>query len=199
VAGTYDGSWAAWFGGNNAEERLTQLFHVPPFIEDAQQLTFYLYVQTLEPGPGAYDKFNMRFLNAAGNLFPNTELQITDNTWPAGWYKWTVDLTGMCGVADQDIRLQFECINNATNNTSFYLDLVSLNVARGHVYLPLVVKQPPAPPTPTPCGSYCGSHCGSHCSSDYCSSDYCSSDCGSYCGWDCSGDCYSICLYDWGW
>jgi len=217
VAGTYHGDWAAWFGGNNAEERLTQLFHVPWDVEDAQTLTFYLYVLTTEPGTGVYDVFRMRFLNAAGNLFPETELLIADNNWPAGWYKWTIDLTGMRGVADQNIQLQFECINNSTNNTSFYLDLVSLNVTcsppQVFVYLPLVVKQPPPTPTPTPCTSdcpgdcpsYCGTdcstHCSSHCSSD-CSSD-CPSDCwsycGSHCGWDCPSDCYSICSYDWSW
>ena len=208
VAGTYHGEWAAWFGGNNAEERLTQLFHVPPDVKDAQKLTFYLYVQTTETGPGVYDVFKMRFLNEAGNLFPDTELLIADNNWPEGWYKWTIDITGMRGVADQNIRLQFECINNATNNTSFYLDLVSLNVTCGQfVYLPLVVKEPtPTPtstprPSATPCPSYCGSDCPSHCSG-HCSSD-CPSDCWSYCGsqcgWDCSADCYNICSYDWTW
>jgi len=207
VAGTYHGTYGALFGGDNAEERLTQLFHVPPDVEDAQQLTFYLYVLTTETGTGVYDVFNMRFLNAAGNPFPDTELRIADNNSPAAWYRWTIDLTGMWGVADQDIRVQFECINDSSSSTSFYLDLVSMNVTCGprptFVYLPLVVKQPPPTPTPTPCGSYCGSDCGSYCGSDYCSSDYCSSDCptycGSHCGWDCSGDCYSICLYDWAW
>lgn len=210
VDGAYQGDWVAWFGGDNAEERLTQLFHVPWDVEDAQKLTFYLYVLTTEPGTGVYDVFRMRFLNAAGNLFPETELLIADNNSPAGWYEWTIDITGMRGVADQDIRLQFECINNSTNNTSFYLDLVSLNVTcsppQVFVYLPLVVKQPLPTPTPTPCTSDCPSDCGTdcstHCSSDYCSSD-CPSDCwsycGSHCGWDCASDCYSICNYDWGW
>ena len=207
VNGTYDGSWAAWFGGDNAQERLTQLFHVPPLVEDAQQLTFYLYVQSIDPGPGSDDVFRMRFLNAAGNPFPDTELLLASNLDAATyWYQFTIDLTGMRGVADQDIRLQFECINDSTNSTSFYLDLVSLNVTYGaYVYLPLVVRQPLATPTPIPCTSYCGSDCPSYCGSDcssHCSSDYCSSDCpsycGSYCGWDCS-DCYSICDYNWGW
>jgi len=208
VVGTYHGDWAAWFGGDNAQERLTQLFRVPPLVEDAQQLTFYLYVLTTDGGV-ADDVFNMRFLNAAGNPFPASELTIADNNWPAGRYKWTIDITGLRGVADQDIRLQFECINDSSLNTSFYLDLVSLNVTYGtYVYLPLVVRQPLATPTPIPCTSYCGSDsCPSYCSSDscssYCSSDscpsYCSSYCGSDCGWDCPGNCYGICLYNYSW
>lgn len=187
----------ALFGGNNAQEMLTQLFHVPWDVEDAQTMTFYLYVFTTETGTGVYDVFRMRFLNAAGNPFPDTELLIADNNWPAGWYRWTIDLTGMRGVADQDIRVQFECINDSDNSTSFYLDLVSMNVTCGppplFVYLPLVVKQPPPTPTPIPCTSYCGSDCGSDCGS------YCGGYCGSDCGWDCPSNCYSICSYNWSW
>jgi hypothetical protein len=198
LVGAYHGDKVAWFTGLNSNEFLTQVFHVPPFIEDAQQLTFALYMITLEPGPGAYDSFNMRFLNSEGNPFTGTEIEIQNNTssYKNAWYIWTVDLTGMKGVEDQDIALQFESVGNASNNTTFYLDLVSLDVNLGHVYLPLAIKEPAPPPTPTPCGSHCGGHCGSHCGGD-CGS-YCPTDCGSYCGWDCY-DCYSVCYYDWSW
>jgi hypothetical protein len=207
----YEGSWVAWFGGPDADERLTQLFHVPADAQDAQTLEFYLQVTTEETGSGVYDRFRLRFLDAGGNPISN-DIQIANNTTPTDWVHISVNLNGMAGFADQDIQIQFECVADPTLDTFFVLDSVSLDLTCGpppvYVYLPLVVhSEPSATPTPTstprpsatPCPSYCSSDCPSDCTHD-CPSDcvyICPSDCTFECIYDCPFDCIYYCSYDW--
>ena len=204
----YQGSWVAWFGGVDAIERLTQLFHVPADVEDAQTLTFYIQVSSDETGTQVYDTFDLRFLDAGGNPI-SSDFSIANNTTLTNWQYIPFDLSGMTQFADQDIQIQFECNVNDTNSTSFAIDLVSLNLAckltpTYYIYLPVVVREPiPTPtstpsPSATPCPSHnpCPSHCSSDCSSD-CPSDYCSSDCVLDCVYDCPFDCIYYCSFDW--
>ncbi len=184
----YQGSWVAWLGGPDADERLTQLFHMPADVQDAQTLKFYLKVTTDETGATVDDVFRLRFLDAVGNPI-SSDTHIRDNTSPTDWVQVSVSLTGMTGFADQNIQVQFECITDSSLDTYFVLDLVSLNLICGalyYVYLPVVMREPP--PTPTP-------GCPSDCTSD-CPSDGCSSDCGYDCGYDCPIDCPVDCIVD---
>jgi hypothetical protein len=209
----YQGSWVAWFGGLDAVERLTQLFHVPADVEDAQTLTFYVKVITEETSTQVSDTLDLRFLNASGNPI-TSDIKIANNTTPTDWFRVAVDLTGITTVADTDIQVQFECTVNSSYSTSFVVDLVSLNLVCGSVtpqfylFLPVVSTEPTATPTSTPtatprpsatpCPSYdpCPSYCSSDCTSD-CRTDYCSSDCSLDCIYDCTFDCIYDCGADW--
>jgi hypothetical protein len=203
----YQGIWVAWLGGPDADERLTQLFHLPADVSDAQTLEFYLQVTTQETGATVYDAFRLRFLDAVGNPI-SPDIHIRDNTAPTDWVQISVLLNGMAGFADQNIQVQFECIADFSLDTYFVLDSVSLNLICGaldYVYLPVVVRASiPTPiptPTSTPCPSDCPFDCSSDCSYDCsydCSIDYCSSDCTFDCIYDCTFDCIYDCAYDWG-
>jgi hypothetical protein len=153
----YLGSWVAWFGGVNAVERLTQLFHVPADVEDAQTLTFYIQVTSDDSDTQVYDTFDLRFLDAGGNPI-SSDFAIANNTTKTNWQYIPFDLGGMTQFAGQDIQIQFECNVNATYSTSFAVDLVSLNLACKlpptptpyYIYLPVVVRAPPPTSTPSP-------------------------------------------------
>jgi hypothetical protein len=210
----HQGSWVAWLGGIDAQEKLTQLFHVPVDVQDAQTFKFYLKVTTQETGDQVYDTFDLRFLDAGGNPI-SSDIRIADNTTPTDWLNIFVNLTGMTSIADRDIQVQFECVTDSSNDTNFVIDSVSLDLicrALYYVYLPVIARAPtPTPtdaPTPTltpsatpcpsynPCPSDCGYDCPSDCSSD-CPTDYCSSDCVFDCIYYCPFDCIYDCSYHW--
>ena len=212
----YQGSWVAWFGGISAVERLTQLFHVPVNVQDAQTFEFYLKVTSEDPYIAVNDTFLLRFLDGVGNPITN-DIAIANNTDRGDWAYIYVDLTGMSGVADQDMQVQFEAVLDATYITNFVVDAVSFNLDCDpipptptatattpiyYTYLPITIKSAtPTPtsrptststPTETPCPSY--NPCPTDCSSD-CPFD-CSSDCSYDCTYDCSNDCTFECIYD---
>ena len=212
----YQGSWVAWFGGTDAQEKLTQLFHVPADVQNDQTLEFYIKVVTQETGSSIYDRFYVRYLNAGGSPI-SQDFPIADNTTPTGWLKVPMGINGLTAYADQDIQIQFACDTDSSNDTHFVIDLVSLNLACGtipptatataiptltptvptfYIYLPIVVSQRPPTPTstPRPTATPCPSH--NSCPSD-CSIDYCSSDCTFECIYDCGFDCIYDCGYDW--
>jgi hypothetical protein len=122
----YQGSWVAWFGGyDNANDRLTQQFHVPSNAQDSQTLTFYLYVET-EELYGAWDFFVLRFLDTAGNPIPN-DIPIADNSSaPLSWTLQTITLTGFSAYRGQDMHIQFEGTTDSSYITNFVIDEVSL-------------------------------------------------------------------------
>jgi hypothetical protein len=207
----YQGSWVAWMGGLDATERLTQLFHVPEYVQDAQTLEFWIKVTSEETAIQVYDTLVLRFLDAAGNPV-TSDIAIANNTTKTDWFNIHVNLTGMSLFAGLDMQIQFEAVVNVSNITSFVLDSVSLNLICDdpppvyYVYLPVVVRDLPPEPTETPCAtdcpsdcpSYCAGDCPSDCGSDYCSTDYCSSDCTLHCIYDCTFDCiYDYCTWDW--
>lgn len=218
----YQGSWVAWFGGENVQEKLTQLFHVPADVQNDQVLEFYIHVSTQETGSTAYDKFFVRYLNASGSPI-SPDFPIGDNTTPTNWMRFLMDLSGLTTFANQDIQIQFECDTDSSNDTYFVLDMISLNLACGpitptptntptvtptatptltptpiifYTYLPITanLKPPTVTPTPKPTSTPCPSH--NSCPSD-CSSDYCSSDCTFDCIYDCTFDCIYDCGYNW--
>ena len=219
----YQGSYVAWFGGLVAVERLTQLFHVPPDVEDDQRLDFYLKVDFEGTANEGVATFYLRFLDAVGDSLLDEDIKIADNVTKTDWLYFYVDLNGMTELADQDIQIQFKADFNVTNITHFVIDAVSLNLICEvipptptqtptptatptqteepppvyYVYLPVVVRatlpDPTATSTSTPRPS--ATPCPSHCASDCSShcSSDCPSDCFSYCGFDCGWDCPSDC------
>jgi len=204
-ADPYQGSYVAWMGGLSATERLTQLFHVPAYAQDAQKLEFYLKVTSADPYIQRDDVFYLRFLDGAGNPV-STNIFIADNTDKgAAWNYIYVDITGMQSFADQDLQIQFVDVLDDTYITNFVIDAVSLNMVCDptptpkpvyYVYLPILIK-PVAPtptrtitPTPTATATSCASHCASDCSSD------CGYDCSYDCAYDCPSDCTFECIYD---
>ena len=214
----YQGSYVAWFGGVDAVERLTQLFHVPADVEDDQRLDFYLKVTSDETADEIFDTFYLRFLDADGIPLLDEDIKIADNTTKTDWLYIYVDLSGMTELADQDIQIQFKADFNVTNITHFVIDSVSLNLICEvipptptqtptqtatptqtevpppvhYIYLPVVVRaslpDPTVTPTSTPRPS--ATPCPSHCASD------CSSDCGYDCSSDCTYHCSSVCTLD---
>jgi hypothetical protein len=205
-ADPYQGSWVAWMGGLSATERLTQLFHVPAYVQDAQKLEFYLKVTSADPYIQRDDVFYLRFLDGVGNPV-STNIFIADNTDRTDWIYIYVDITGMQSFADQDMQIQFVAVVDSSYITNFVIDSVSLNMTCDptptpkpvyYVYLPVIIKPisptPTSTPTstPTPTATPCPAHntCPTDCSSD------CGYDCGSDCTYDCSNDCTFECIYD---
>lgn len=139
------GSWVAWFGGyNNANERLTQQFHVPNNAQDGQTLTFYLYVET-EERYGTWDFFVLRFLDAAGNRIPK-DVPVADNTLaPLTWTLQMINLTGFSKYRGQDVYIQFEGTTDSSQITNFVICEVSIVFTCGQE---AVVS--PVFPTPSP-------------------------------------------------
>jgi len=200
----YQGSWVAWMGGLSATERLTQLFHVPAYVQDVQKLEFYLKVTSADPYIQRDDVFYLRFLDGVGNPV-STNILIADNTDRTDWIYVYVDISGMQSFADQDLQVQFVAVVDDSYITNFVIDSVSLNMACDptptpkpvyYVYLPVIIRPiaptPTSTPTstPTPTATSCASYCSSDCSSD------CGYDCGSDCTYDCSSDCTFECIYD---
>jgi hypothetical protein len=212
-ADPYQGSWVAWFGGDGGIERLTQLFHVPAYVQDAQRFDFYLKVTSNDPYIAINDVFYMRFLDGVGNPV-SSNIKIADNTTRMDWTYIYVDVNGMAGFADQDMQVQF--VVELTSNsyiTNFVVDSVSFDLACNdtptptatstpkpeyYIYLPIIARVAPPTPTstPTPSATPCPSYdpCPTDCSGD-CPFD-CGSDCSYDCTYDCSNDCTFECIYD---
>jgi hypothetical protein len=213
-ADPYQGSWVAWFGGDGGTERLTQLFHVPAYVQDSQRFDFYLKVTSNDPYIQFNDIFYLRFLDGAGNPV-SSNIMIANNTTKMDWTYIYVDLNGMASFADQDMQVQF--VVELTSNSyisNFVVDSVSLDLAcdptptptatssptpeapEYYLYLPVIVKVPGPTPTetptstPTPTATSCATDCSGDCPFD------CGSDCSYDCTYDCSNDCTFECIYD---
>jgi hypothetical protein len=202
-ADPYQGLWVAWLGGlNSATERLTQLFHVPREVKDAQRLDFYLKVTSTDPFIAVNDTLVLRFLDGSGTPVTVADIAIANNTDKgAAWEYVFVDITGMSAFDDQDMQIQFEANLDSSYFTNFVIDSVSFDLILDtyYTYLPLVRRDPTPTPSPTPCSSYCGYDCSSDCTSDCsydCSYD-CSSDCTFECIYECTFDCIYHCAYEW--
>jgi uncharacterized protein YgiM (DUF1202 family) len=192
----YQGSWVAWFGGPDASERLTQLFHVPADVQDAQKFEFYVKVTSEETSDQVSDRFSLRFLDAGGKpLCP--DILIATNTTKTDWMRISIDLTGVSEHADRDMQIQFVCVTDSINNTSFVIDSVSLDLicetSTYYVYLPVIVRAPTHTPTqtptstPTPSATPCPSHTPCTCDS------YVPCTCNTYSGCTCESDVPCVC------
>ncbi|MGW2370901.1 protease pro-enzyme activation domain-containing protein [Kitasatospora sp. NPDC001683] len=115
----HSGSWKAWLDGYGSThtDTLSQTVSVPTGCASAT-LTFWLHIDTAETGSTAYDTLT---LQANG-----TKLKTWSNVNAAsGYVQQTVDLTSFAG---QTVTLKFTGTEDGSNQTSFVIDDVALNV-----------------------------------------------------------------------
>ncbi|MGA5817089.1 protease pro-enzyme activation domain-containing protein [Kitasatospora sp. NPDC094028] len=115
----HSGSWKAWLNGYGTThtDTLSQTVTVPTGCASAT-LTFWLHIDTAETGSTAYDKLTLQ-----GN---STTLKTWSNVnAAAGYVQQTVDLTSFAG---QTVTLKFTGTEDGSNQTSFVIDDVALNV-----------------------------------------------------------------------
>ncbi|MET8622412.1 protease pro-enzyme activation domain-containing protein [Kitasatospora sp. NPDC004669] len=115
----HSGSWKAWLDGYGTThtDTLSQTVSVPTGCASAT-LTFWLHIDTAETGSTAYDTLTLQ-----GN---STTLKTWSNVDAAsGYVQQTVDLTSFAG---QTVTLKFTGTEDGSNQTSFVIDDVALNV-----------------------------------------------------------------------
>ncbi|MGW3039882.1 protease pro-enzyme activation domain-containing protein [Kitasatospora sp. NPDC001159] len=115
----HSGSWKAWLDGYGTThtDTLSQTVSVPTGCASAT-LTFWLHIDTAETGSTAYDTLTLQ-----GN---NTTLKTWSNADAAsGYVQQTVDLTSFAG---QTVTIKFTGTEDGSNQTSFVVDDVALNV-----------------------------------------------------------------------
>jgi hypothetical protein len=146
----YQGSWVALLGGvDDAQDKLTQLFHLPADVDDLQTLEFYLKVTTEETVSFVFDTLVMRFLDASGTPISD-DIAIADNNTPMDWSYQSIQLSGLSNFADQDIQIQFEGMTDVSLITNFVIDSISLNLTCGTITpTPTNTSTPTITPTST--------------------------------------------------
>ena len=119
----YEGTKYAWLGGNGttASESLTQSVAIPA-AATAASLTFALHIDTAETGNTVYDKLVVTVKNSAGTVL-GTLATYSNVNKAAGYQIRTFDLIAYKG---QTVQLSFAATEDASLQTSFVIDKVSL-------------------------------------------------------------------------
>jgi len=122
----HGGSWSAWFGGyNSAYDVMYQVFNVPRGATSVS-LTYYVWIETNETSPNAYDYLRVQLRNETGSLLSTIDMlsnASTKGTWLTRPFN--INTSQYLG---QYLRLSFEATTDATMFTSFYIDDVSLTL-----------------------------------------------------------------------
>ncbi|MBV6701766.1 protease pro-enzyme activation domain-containing protein [Kitasatospora aureofaciens] len=115
----HSGSWKAWLDGYGTThtDTLAQTVSIPAGCKSAT-LTFWLHVDTAETGTTAYDKLTLQANSTTLKTWSNVDAA-------AGYVQRTVDLTSFAG---QTVTLKFTGTEDGSNQTSFVIDDVALNV-----------------------------------------------------------------------
>ncbi|MBO1419682.1 hypothetical protein J0670_34390 [Streptomyces sp. FH025] len=115
----HSGSWKAWLNGYGTThtDTLSQTVSVPAGCASAK-LTFWLHIDTAETGTTAYDKLTLQANSTTLKTWSNVNAA-------AGYVQQTVDLTSFAG---QTVTLKFTGTEDGSNQTSFVIDDVALNV-----------------------------------------------------------------------
>ncbi|MFD5462041.1 protease pro-enzyme activation domain-containing protein [Kitasatospora sp. NPDC127059] len=115
----HSGSWKAWLDGYGTThtDTLSQTVTVPAGCASAT-LTFALHIDTAETGATAYDKLTLKAGNTTLKTWSNADAA-------AGYVQQTLDLTSFAG---QTVTLTFTGTEDGSNQTSFVIDDVALNV-----------------------------------------------------------------------
>ncbi|WP_266170983.1 Ig-like domain-containing protein [Dyella subtropica] len=119
----HTGSWKAWLDGYGTThtDYVRQKITIPATATKAT-LDFFMHIDTAETTTTtAYDKLSAQVINPAGQY-------VTLQTWSnldaaSGYVEHTVDLSAYIG---QTIQINFYGTENATNQTSFVIDDVSV-------------------------------------------------------------------------
>ncbi|MFE5580435.1 protease pro-enzyme activation domain-containing protein [Kitasatospora sp. NPDC056531] len=115
----HSGSWKTWLDGYGSThtDTLSQTVTVPTSCASAT-LTFWLHIDTAETGSTAYDTLTLQANNTTLKTWSNVNAA-------AGYVQQTVDLTSFAG---QTVTLKFTGTEDGSNQTSFVIDDVALNV-----------------------------------------------------------------------
>ncbi|MER6299427.1 protease pro-enzyme activation domain-containing protein [Kitasatospora sp. NPDC001539] len=113
------GSWKAWLDGYGSThtDTLSQSVSIPAGCASAT-LTFWLHIDTAETGSTAYDKLTLQANSTTLKTWSNVNAA-------SGYVQQTVDLTSFAG---QTVTLKFTGAEDSSNQTSFVIDDVALNV-----------------------------------------------------------------------
>ncbi|MFD7451055.1 protease pro-enzyme activation domain-containing protein [Kitasatospora sp. NPDC059827] len=115
----HSGSWKAWLDGYGSAhtDTLSQTVTVPAGCASAT-LTFALHIDTAETGSTPYDTLTLQANGTTVKTWSNVDAA-------AGYVQQTVDLTSFAG---KSVTLKFTGTEDGSNQTSFVLDDVALNV-----------------------------------------------------------------------
>ncbi|MFF2144309.1 protease pro-enzyme activation domain-containing protein [Kitasatospora sp. NPDC058190] len=115
----HSGSWKAWLDGYGSThtDTLSQTVTVPTGCASAT-LTFWLHIDTAETGSTAYDTLTLQANNTTLKTWSNVNAA-------SGYVQQTLDLTSFAG---QTVTLKFTGTEDGSNQTSFVIDDVALNV-----------------------------------------------------------------------
>ena len=122
----HSGSWDAWMNGYGSAHTDTVSQQVAiPSGKTSATLTFYMHIDTAETTTSsAYDTLKVQVYNTAGTLLGTlyTYSNLNKNTG------YSVHNLSMNAYIGQTVVIQFTGTEDASNQTSFVLDDVSLNV-----------------------------------------------------------------------
>ncbi|WP_371517838.1 protease pro-enzyme activation domain-containing protein [Kitasatospora sp. NBC_01300] len=115
----HSGSWKAWLDGYGSAhtDTLSQTVSVPAGCKSAS-LTFWLHIDTAETGTTAYDKLTVQANGTTLATYSNVNAA-------AGYVKRTLDLSSFAG---KSVTIKFTGTEDGSNQTSFVIDDVALNV-----------------------------------------------------------------------
>ena len=121
----YEGTRFAWFGGNGttATESLYQTVTIPSTATSAN-FSFALHIDTNESGSTAYDKLVVTVKNTSGTTLGT--LATYSNANAASGYQ--IRSFSLLPYKGQTVRLHFNMTEDASLQTSFVVDKVSLQV-----------------------------------------------------------------------
>lgn len=118
----YSGSRYAWLCGygKTMNQYLYQRVSIPN--TSTANLSFYLHIDTAETSSSAKDKLNVYVVNSDGNILKTLATYSNSNS-ANGFTKRSFDLSSFKG---QTVYIYFEGVEDASKQTSFVLDNVSL-------------------------------------------------------------------------
>ncbi|MFD8755070.1 protease pro-enzyme activation domain-containing protein [Kitasatospora sp. NPDC059577] len=115
----HSGSWKAWMNGYGSThtDTMSQTVSIPAGCTSAK-LTFWLHIDTAETGSTAYDKLTVQANSTTLATYSNVNAA-------AGYVQRTLDLTSFAG---QTVTIKFTGTEDSSQQTSFVVDDVALNV-----------------------------------------------------------------------
>lgn len=130
----HSGSYGTWFGGyNNANDTLYQSIVIPTIGPTGQPVTsaylsYYWYMTTEETSSSTdYDFLYVRIRNAYGSTLREVERQ-TNRSVKDAWQYSNFDVSEFIG---QTVQIHFEVTTDSTDQSSFFVDDVSLSACQG--------------------------------------------------------------------
>ena len=122
----HGGTWFTWLDGYGSShtDTVSQSVAIPAGKTSAS-LTFYLHIDTAETTTStAYDKLNVQVLNSSGTVL-KTLATYSNLNKASGYALKTFDLSAYIG---QTVTIKFTGTEDSSQQTSFVLDDVNLNV-----------------------------------------------------------------------